>query len=1237
MNKKYIKALSVLAIALIILPLIPSTVHIARAQTVSIVNYKKAVSPGGILWVEINVLAANQLVVINVTNSAGTTAWATISRTFLSPGTYNITMQLPKVLPGIGSIAPAQAVVNVESGGVPASNSPVTVNITPIVVVEPSVTTDVNATGYSQSITVYGYGFPEGISATTVNVTAPFWTSSYKYWTVSAISNSSGVMVISGLKFNKLINSTTNSADPWLPRGTYSVYITTDNSIVNGVVVPGSLTISPIAIITPSSGNGEYTQKITVEGYGFDPHATINYIELVNENFTRVEYKFSEVATSSTEHQPLTADKNGHFVAHINTESYPHMLPLTNMSAGLYMVNITWSSSRSFTNVSTMSEVKSTSAWTIFHAVNVASDHEYVTVNASLYLNASEIWTLTTKKSVSSYKVVAEFTFRGTTFYLVANITQYNLSVPEANVAFYLYNATATPMVLLSSYKVVNATYLTTTSPNYFYAWAAFNTTAGAMTGGNASVPIPSNYLFKAEYWGNVTLNVGNLYIYMRKWVLHPEGSNLTIFYKNTATGTVKKFFFSGVSGNLTLDNATVTASISTISFKDNSYYITISYCASLNLTSNYEKATLSFSETFNLMHKLFRNAAYIVRPILIKVAPGLIKPGSLVKIVAYGYGPGVWGGVTNKLHLLWDEKIPLEVYNSTTTFSGNTVAVGRDGNVTFTVKLPENVTYGAHYLRGKDSFGYEFTIMILVGAQAFWAKASGTLTSLQVTAGYPTSSGWEQLVASTCTSLCACAYCGHKVMTKFSDHLGDVIKVTVSGLTPGTKVKVYFGNILVNEGTASSSTYTTSFIVPPVPEGTYPVKVVTPSGVLIINNFMLPNGTIVSGEPQVVPKVLIVSMTNIHQIPILVGPGFVRVIGTGFPPGASLKSIYVNDTAVMYSVNTEIANWYTDANGILKAYGNLYPGLYIPVLQPGLYKIGLVFSTPSSTEISQPGYVFVVNNLTKVATSSGLKSVESNIMSQMSSTKKEVMSSISSISSSITALGTQVSSLKTSISSLSSKLSSQLSSMSSTLSTIKSDVSTLLSKTSSIASSVSGLSSSLSSISSTLNSVASNVNDVKSGISDLKSYVSSLKSSLSSVLGDTATIKSGIDTLKSMVSNIKLSVDLTPITNKLSSISSQLSSIKSTLGQLSTISSTLSSIKSSVQGAASAASNAASAANAAKAAAQSAASAVNNVKTVLGSKIDSATYVLYVATIFAVLAFIFAILSWATARRVAR
>ncbi len=1193
MNRVYAKLIATLALVLILAPIIPAgVVNIVNAQA-TIVGASSSAEPGGIVWVAVNVPTGNTLVQVNLTAPNGT-VWRSISRVIVNPGTYNITLNLPKELPGL---IDSYFTIDVEVGGTSAGSASVFVK--PIVEVVPSVTTNVKvstATGgvSNATVDVIGYGFPEGTPANYVNVSSATLT---KVWDVTArgiTADDCGVINITGLSFGDLLNAATLSPSPYLPRGTYDVIITTGTTLDNNET-PGSLTINPIVAVTPNAGHGKWTDAITIRGYGFDANAVLTSIEFVNQNFTGIKYAFTGLYNSATNTtSKIETSSDGTFTVTTDPAATVHLVPETNMTAGMYYINVTWASSGTYEDFRSNNVFLVNATTHLWEAKNKVDDGISVYVNSTLYVNGTTEYVKIVEKTVNSYRVVAEFTFEGTLYYLVTNITSYNSTTNTANITFDLYNASATPMVLIDHQIVYNVPVDTSYSPHYFTAWYAFNLsgTFSSSAGANVSTA-PSNSQFLAKYWGNYTLNVGNLYIYQRKFVLYNAGSKLEVRYNNTDTGTIKDFVItpSNSTVKLVLDNTTSTVSLSTpLEITDGKYVVDVYFNANLNLySSTYNSTNLTITVYRGIVWQTFPTAAYIVRPYLEVLNTTVIKPGDKVMIAAFGYGPGTYKGTKNIMSIYWDQNATLPVIwaEDNLSFSGNTVAVGKDGNLTFMVQLPKDAKFGAHYLRGKDTFKYEYTLLVVIGAASYWAKVTGVTTQWIVTAKHPE---YGRIVATVCKQYAGCKYCGIKVVSgPKTETLGDIIKITLYGIKKSDITAVYFGNVKITDYnvTEGANVVNITFVVPTVPEGKYPLRVETTQTTIQVMYFY--NGTLVPAEPEVVPKVLIVSLNDVHKIPVLVGPGFVKVIGTGFPPGASVKTVTVNGTDALYTLNTQVANWYANNDGVLEAYGNLTPGLFIPALEPGVYEIGLAFQTPTGSEISQPGLVYVVNNLTKIVTSD-----------EFNAFANDVTTTLNSISGSVSVLGSKLDALVGQVSSLSS--------------------------------SVNGLAASIS-------GVSSDVKDLKSAVSDLKSSISSLSGSVSNILSDTAAIKGDLATLKNMVSNIKLSVDLTPITSKLDSISSQLSDIKSSLGKLSeldTINNNVQSAISAANAAKSAASNAASAANAAKSAAEAASNAIGNVKTVLASKIDSATYVLYVATIFALLAFIFGILSWATARKAA-
>jgi len=585
-----------------------------------------------------------------------------------------------------------------------------------------------------------------------------------------------------------------------------------------------------------------------------------------------------------------------------------------------------------------------------------------------------------------------------------------------------------------------------------------------------------------------------------------------------------------------------------------------------------------------------FRNTYHLVRPILCYVISGVVQceipapiklPGDVVTIVAYGYGPGAgWGYPVNTLYVSFDKTVWL-----------TNVTLDKDGNATFKITIP-NATYGSHYIWGIDRWEYEYSLAVIIGGKAYWIGLRGLdkseLNTTKVSAGYPGMK--ESLVACPCAdNITGYGYCAECVVYGGGcDYIGDYIRVVVTGLNPNESFKVYFGGILVGNGTTDSNGYgVVEFLVPTLPEGNYNITVVGE----LSGSITVPwgkNATI--SEAIIVPKILALSLSG-DYLPVIVGSGIVRILGTGFTPGTSIAGLLVNGTDAILAVTTNVFRWSADSNGVLIGYADTTPAVWIPMMHPGKYELTLAYIKGAQTYKSMPTYVYVVNNISRLVTVDNLNAAV-NTLTQM----------LNSISTQINGVSSAITTLDGKVTSVSNKVDNALNS----INTVSSKVDAVSNKVDSVVSSVNTVSSKVDTVSGKVDSALSKLDSIASAINSIN---------LNAVTSQLNTISSKIDNLATAVSNVGNKVD--DVASSVNSVSSKIDTSTSTLSSkidsvasgVNTVSGKVDSVSSKVDTAISKADNAASAAN-------------------------NAFYIGLVAVIFALLATVFALLAYLTVRR---
>ncbi|MDK6027827.1 methyl-accepting chemotaxis protein [Ignisphaera sp. 4213-co] len=1127
--KPNLKTLASLAIAILfIAPLILSTVPV-QAQFAIIRSVPPVAYPGEPVNITIDVNMATTVYVYLCADIACTTVWASTWFVPPSPGTYTVSLTLPESLPGPVNIHPSMMRSLFVGIKAPSILDVKEVPIAPKVVVSPPQTANVDPFNKSQLVTIRFLGYIPGDTISLTVFEGPITT-----------YNDTSIYVGDDGTATTRANLTMLTGGYGLPRGTYTVYGVAGETSISKAK-NGTLTIVPQVVIKPTEGNGRCDARvcdlinITITGYGFDPNVSILKIDLWNLNFTNVRYTFTKSGGLTT------TNEYGFF----NVSNLAEVLR-TNMSAGLYIPIVyeaptpkTLSNSSTIDLGKTGTVVISQSA--IYNALGTRAS-----VTAKSFVNGTFKYVVASSAmSYTKTEVLrVNITYAGKKYMLAANI--------EGNVVrFTLYNTTVTPPITMFTDTT------TTLYNNYYGAYTAnvsFNIkTPPYLIGTDYNLTAPSTpgeYTFWATFYNYTNY----IYLELKQWSFVVTAANLTITYSNVDTGTtIKKFYVYPANMSVTKD----VVSIETIKFSD----ADISWSISWRYNATERKAYLSVTgQPTKGPSFTFRNVYYIVRPLLVLLKSGIIKPGDTVTIAAYGYGPGAaWGYPGyNTLYVYW-EKIRLLT----------TVPLGKDGNATFTVTIPSDATFGVHYIWGVDKWGYEYSLAIVIGAKAYWTIvypppfAPPAKVEPKVSAGYDN----KRIVVCPCpesagvTGVSYCAKC--VTYAAACDYLGDIIRVTLAGLSPGETVEVRFGGITVKKVKANESVVSIEFVVPTVPQGSYTlVAVGSVSGTIYVNTFY--NTTAFLGNetnpvyPQVVPKLLLLDL-NKDVVPILVGQGIVRVIGTGFPPGASVLAMLINGTDAGYSLNLQVQRWSSDSRGVLSSPFTEKLGLYIPVLEPGAYAISLAYvmpdkGTPSST---MPGYVFVVNNVSKLVDKDYFSKEVATLSSQISDVSKSIKAVNSSLMASLSAIASSLDKVSTALDGLSKLITSVNASLTNAITTSAAGLSDSLGKVSSkvdaVSSKVDTLTATVNTINTKIDSVSAAVKDVGSAVAGLPEKIDTLSGKIDAISSKADTIANTVKTLGDLSSKLDSAIaSLTGLSSKVDALSGKVDSVASSVADVS-------------------------------------------------------------------------------------
>ncbi|MGC8910346.1 MAG: hypothetical protein ACP5O5_07210, partial [Fervidicoccaceae archaeon] len=302
---------------------------------------------------------------------------------------------------------------------------------------------------------------------------------------------------------------------------------------------------------------------------------------------------------------------------------------------------------------------------------------------------------------------------------------------------------------------------------------------------------------------------------------------------------------------------------------------------------------------------------------------------------------------------------------------------------------------------------------------------------------------------------------------------------------------------------------------VPTVPQGSYTITATGASfGTITLDFAYYENNQLITypNTPvNVVPKLLLLDL-NTNVSPVLVGPGIVRVIGTGFTPGVSILGVLFNNTDAVMALTTNVARWTANANGVLVSPFTNVLGLYVPVLEPGAYAVSFAYALGTQTFSTDPGYVYVINNLTKLATVMDVDNAVNNITNAVNSAASSLSSSISSVSSQLTTLQNN--------------LNSAVSSLNQAISNVGSAVSGLQTSVNSISASVVSLGTQLNSLSSKVDSISSQLSTVSSTVSSMSSQLSTAVSAAQSAATNAQNAANSASAAASAVNALSSKVD---------------------------------------------------------------------------------------------------------------
>ena len=256
----------------------------------------------------------------------------------------------------------------------------------------------------------------------------------------------------------------------------------------------------------------------------------------------------------------------------------------------------------------------------------------------------------------------------------------------------------------------------------------------------------------------------------------------------------------------------------------------------------------------------------------------------------------------------------------------------------------------------------------------------------------------------------------------------------------------------------------------------------------------------------------------------IAVGPYVAEVVSTGNPYGitgavkgvafrtTNFDSIYGGKyrqdfTDGIMGVNGHVVNWRITANGtllsILSPY--VYPGLFIPTLETGVYEVALILPDGSLTS---PVHIGVINDLVLITQIHGdvveIVTRTGTILAYLDSITKslsDVNAKLESIEGDVATIKTNVATIKANISELKpviTRIDGNVATISTTLGDVKADISALKPV----------------------------ITEIKDGVATVSTTVGAIKGKVETIDGNVAIIRTDVGTIKATVTDVKAAAD---------------------------------------------------------------------------------------------------------------
>jgi flagellin-like hook-associated protein FlgL len=313
-------------------------------------------------------------------------------------------------------------------------------------------------------------------------------------------------------------------------------------------------------------------------------------------------------------------------------------------------------------------------------------------------------------------------------------------------------------------------------------------------------------------------------------------------------------------------------------------------------------------------------------------------------------------------------------------------------------------------------------------------------------------------------------------------------------------------GLLVANTTTDRYGSFKVKFVMPTLPGADYSIVVLVK--------------TIAGGYEQVVAGSFTVIPGLFLNPAIAVGPYVAQVISTGNPYGTAgavkgvafrttnFDSIYGGKykqdfTDGIMGVNGHVVNWRITANGtlmsILSPY--VYPGLFIPTLETGVYEVALILPDGSLTS---PVHIGVINDLVLIT------EIHDNVV-EIATKAGTILASLDSIAKSLSGVNAKLESIEGGVATIKTDVA-----------TIKADISALKPVITKIDGNVATISTTLGGIKADISALKPVVTEIKDGVATVNTAVGAIKGKVDTIDGNVATIRTDVGTIKATITDVK-------------------------------------------------------------------------------------------------------------------